>query len=139
MSSKVANNPTWLAVVAAAIRDDCGRILMQRRPAEKMHGGLWEFPGGKVEPTEMPAFALVREIREELGIGLDECNLLPCAFAEAPGQRGIPAIVILLYSVTDWIGTPQALEGGELGWFTKGEAAGLEKPPLDHELLSRLR
>ena len=66
--AKVENIPTWTCVVALALRDGKGRWLMHRRPADKHHGGLWEFPGGKVETGETPRNALVREIEEELGL-----------------------------------------------------------------------
>ena len=130
--------PTWIAVVAAALERGDGRWLMHRRPPEKHHGGLWEFPGGKVEPEEMPDFALKREIGEELGIDLDLAMATPSGFAHSPAESGASAIVILLYRCTGWSGEPQALEGGEIGWFAPGEIAGLAMPPLDVALASRL-
>ena len=69
--AKVENIPTWTCVVALALRDGKGRWLMHRRPADKHHGGLWEFPGGKVETGETPRNALVREIEEELGLVIE--------------------------------------------------------------------
>lgn len=127
-------NPTWLPVVAAALLDGRGRVLMHRRPREKAHGGLWEFPGGKVEPEETPVEALGRELLEELGIRVDLCSAEPAAFAQSqPGEDGIP-IVILLYTVTEWTGEPVALEGGACQWFAPSEAALLDKPPLDVRL-----
>jgi 8-oxo-dGTP diphosphatase len=125
------NNPTWMQVVAAAIQRADGRLLLHRRPAGKRHAGLWEFPGGKVEPGEIPAFALIREIEEELGIQLDLELLEPLVFAESRAEADFPAIVILLYRAGGWRGEPQALEGGEVGWFDVGEARKLAKPPLD--------
>ena len=118
-------------MVALALHDDSGRWLMHRRPQGKHHGGLWEFPGGKVEPDESPAQALVREIEEELGLVLDESGLTPATFAqEAPGSRDRP-IVILLYTCA-WNGLPvRALEGGAIDWFTPAGIAALDKPPLD--------
>ena len=138
MSGDLAKNPTWIAVVAAAIFHPDGRVLMHRRPPHKHHGGLWEFPGGKVEEGEFPPFALAREIEEELGIVLDPGALEPAGFAQNAGEDAHPAIVILLYSARSWQGEPDAREGGEWSWYTLHEAAMLEKPPLDVSLLAGL-
>jgi 8-oxo-dGTP diphosphatase len=129
---------TWMAVVAGALVGDDGRWLMHKRPEGKHHAGLWEFPGGKVEPHEMPLESLIRELAEELGISCDQSSCTPVAFAETePGEQG-RAIVILLYTVKRWQGEPAALEGGEIGWFTPSEIAGLAKPPLDIRLAEAL-
>ncbi len=135
---KVEENPTWMAVVAVALVDDCGRWLMHKRPAGKHHAGLWEFPGGKVEHGENPATALVREISEELGLTLSPKHLEPSGFAQDRGEGGKLPIVILLYTCREWSGQPQALEGGEIAWFTPQGAAALDKPPLDHALVAQL-
>jgi 8-oxo-dGTP diphosphatase len=123
--------PTWLCVVALALSDGEGRWLMHRRPANKAHGGLWEFPGGKVEAGEVPVIALAREIREELGLALDPAELVPAGLAQAPLDEAFPQIVILLYTAR-WDGAPvAALEGGAIGWFSPREVVALDKPPLD--------
>ncbi|WP_319003408.1 (deoxy)nucleoside triphosphate pyrophosphohydrolase [Qipengyuania gaetbuli] len=132
------NNPTWMCVVALALQDENGRWLLHKRPAHKHHGGLWEFPGGKVEPAEKPASALVREIGEELGIAIREADLAPCCFAEEAQAEGRAPIVILLYTCSRWTGEVAALEGGEVAWFAPGAIAGLDKPPLDIVLAARL-
>ncbi|MCL9999302.1 MAG: NUDIX domain-containing protein [Erythrobacter sp.] len=116
---------------------------MHLRPEGKHHAGLWEFPGGKVDPGELPAAALVRELAEELGIDCVASDLVPCGFAETPGSdggdaEGSPALVIMLYRIARWQGEPQALEGAGMGWFTPEEIAALPKPPLDAELAARL-
>ena len=128
----------WLPVVAGALCAGDGRWLMHRRPFEKHHGGLWEFPGGKVEDAEIPVKALIRELREELGIRIDPRDCSPIAFAEEAESAGRRPIVILLYKITFWTGEPQALEGGEVSWFTAQEIARLDKPPLDEELCGLL-
>ena len=133
------NSPTWLPVVALAMQRGDGRWLMHRRPDEKDHGGLWEFPGGKVDASETPAAALVREITEELGIAIRECDLEPVSFAQGPAFRGDRQIVILLYKCSLWQGEPRALEGGTIAWSTLDEAKAMPKPPLDHILLDALR
>lgn len=131
-------NPTITLVVAGALQRPDGAWLMHKRPSGKQHGGLWEFPGGKVESSETPANALIRELREELGITVDPQSTTPVTFAENEPQPGETAIVILLYSVSSWAGKPEPLEGGELGWFTAREIAVMEKPPLDIDLAARL-
>ncbi|QUL38915.1 (deoxy)nucleoside triphosphate pyrophosphohydrolase [Erythrobacter sp. JK5] len=127
---------TW--VVAGALRGRDGRWLMHQRPLEKHHGGLWEFPGGKVEVAETPAEALQRELREELDIAIDPDACEPIAFAEESRETGGRSIVILLYTVTRWSGEPRALEGEGIGWFTPAEIAGLATPPLDRALAKRV-
>ena len=111
---------------------------MHRRPLHKHHGGLWEFPGGKVETGERPREALVREIQEELGLSLAPHAVQPVAFAEENETGSAKPIVIMLYSST-WDGSPvAALEGGEIAWFRPREIDMLPKPPLDIELSRRL-
>ena len=108
---------------------------MQRRAAGRAHAGLWEFPGGKIEPGESPKAALVREAREELGLELDAAQLQPVAFAadEAPG-----GVLILLYLCRGWQGAPRCLDAAELGWFAPGEIEALPMPPLDYPLAAGL-
>jgi 8-oxo-dGTP diphosphatase len=128
----------WIAVVAGALRRADGRWLMHQRPAGKHHAGLWEFPGGKVEPDEKPQDSLVRELAEELGIRCHSEACEPAGFAEGGAGMGGEALVILLYTVTRWEGEPAALEGGAVGWFTPDEALALPMPPLDIALAGRL-
>ena len=128
----------WMLVVAGALQRADGRWLMHRRPPGKHHAGLWEFPGGKVEPFEMPAQALVRELAEELGIACDPAQFAPAGFAETLVGEGERGIVIVLYIVGAWDGEPIALEGGATGWFTPQEVLALAKPPLDGVLAAQL-
>lgn len=131
-------DPMWMTVVAGALRRADGRWLMHRRPEGKHHAGLWEFPGGKVEADEMPHESLVRELAEELGIGCRGAAINPVAFAEEAGGEGRRGLVILLYTLAEWEGEPQALEGGAIGWFTPQEVFALPKPPLDVSLAEQL-
>jgi 8-oxo-dGTP diphosphatase len=128
----------WIAVVAGALHRPDGLWLMHRRPPGKHHAGLWEFPGGKVEPAEMPVQSLERELAEELGIRCRAESFVPAGFAESSGSEGAAALVILLYTVAVWEGEPQALEGGAVGWFTADEVLALPKPPLDIVLAAQL-
>ena len=125
-------------VVAAAIRDRAGRLLLQKCPAHKRHAGLWEFPGGKVELEEIPRVALCREIVEELAIVLDPQSLEPAGFADEQPVDGRPGLVLLLYTCRVWHGEPEALEGQRWGWFTTEEAAALDLSPMDRVLLEGL-
>ncbi len=131
--------PTTVFVVAVALIDDAGRVLMQRRRLSAEHGGLWEFPGGKVEVDETPAESLCREIHEELGLAVNAAALCPVTFATNPG---LP-YVILLYTCHEWSGTPTCLDGEEIAWFNPESVLGLEMPPLDvplaRTLLDRLK
>ena len=125
-------------VVAALIRDEHGRVLLQQRPPGKAHGGLWEFPGGKVEPGELPKASLVREIDEELGLTLTQGSLEPVAFAEGAADAAGRAVVLLLYAVGQWQGVPDAREGGAFAWVEPAALQAYPMPPLDIELLSRM-
>ena len=130
--------PTFVLVVAAAIRDRAGRLLLQQGLPHKRHAGLWEFPGGKVETDETPRFALCREVAEELGIELAETALKPAGFAEEAGTDDSPMLVLFLYTSLQWRGEPEAREGQGWGWFTPGEATRLPMPAMDRALLERL-
>ena len=128
-------NPT-LVVVAAALVDGRGRILLQQRAAGRQMAGLWEFPGGKVEPAERAEAALVRELAEELGIGVEESDLAPAAFASAPlGERHL---LLLLYLCRAWIGVPRALDAAALRWATPQEMRAMPMPPADVPLVDAL-
>ncbi len=135
-------NPTWIPVVALALQDGDGRWLMHLRAQNKQHGGLWEFPGGKVEEGETPVNALIREIQEELGISLGSGKLSPACFAEDNPAEGATQIVIMLYTSEPWDrqhpAQPRCLEGGSVGWFTPAEVESLAKPPLDVVLAGQL-
>lgn len=130
--------PTWLAVVAAAIRDAQGRLLLQQALPGKRHAMLWEFPGGKVESGENPRLALAREVHEELGLTLDPAAMRPLGFADEAGAGTRPAIVLFLYDCPVWEGEPAALDGQAFGWFAPGEAGQLPLAPMDRALLETL-
>lgn len=128
--------PLLLPVVAAALVGDSGRVLLQRRPANKAMAGLWEFPGGKVEPGETPEAALARELAEELGIAVPRHALRPACFASAP--LGPRHLLLLLYLVERWEGEPRALEADALVWATPAEMRVLPMPPADEPLVDLL-
>ena len=136
--TSLERKPTFIPVVAAAIYDGEGRLLLQQALPKKRHAGQWEFPGGKVENGETPRFALCREIAEELGIELAEGALVPAGFAEDAGSEGRPALVLMLYTSSDWRGNPHPNEGQEWGWFTPEEAFALPLAAMDRKLLEQL-
>lgn len=128
---------SWpMLVVAAALMTPNGRILVQQRPAAKHHGGLWEFPGGKVEVGETPEVALARELAEELGIAVDPADCLPVTFSR--GIAGDRPMILLLYRADRWQGTPEALEAPAIRWVTVDELAELPMPPADEPLVAAL-
>jgi 8-oxo-dGTP diphosphatase len=124
--------PTLLPVAAVALIRADGQVLLQRRPMAKAHGGLWEFPGGKVEPGETPAEAGARELAEELAITVTPASLAPLAFAADH------ALVILLYTCRAWHGEPRALDAEAIDWFAPPAISSLNMPPLDVPLARAL-
>lgn len=133
-------SPTVIDVVALALVGPDGRVLMQRRPEKAMHGGLWEFPGGKVEHGESHTAALLREIREEIAIDLHPDDLHRAGFADAghlPAEQ-TSAVAITLYACRRWSGDPICIEGEEIGWIAPHDLASLAMPPLDYPLAEQL-
>jgi 8-oxo-dGTP diphosphatase len=113
--------------------DTDGRILVADRPAGKTMAGLWEFPGGKVEPLESPEAALVRELMEELGLETQTSCLAPCGFASHPGETG--HLLLLAFAIRKWRGAPTPREGQRLQWVRLPDLWQLPMPPADRPLL----
>ena len=136
----MAKIPTGVGVVCVALLDTDGRVLLQKRRADSRHGGLWEFPGGKVEPGESHESALVREIAEELGIVVAPADLRAegDSAGNTEGDQGDPPVVLYLYSCDRWHGEPRCLEGEAIGWFAPQAAEALAVPPLDRPFIERL-
>ena len=103
-----------LLVVAAALVDPDGRVLVAQRPEGKSMAGLWEFPGGKIEKAETPEAALIRELKEELGIQVKEPCLAPFTFASH--TYGAFHLLMPLYICRRWDGSPQALTHAAIKW-----------------------
>ncbi len=125
-----------LLVVAAALIDTDDRILIAQRPPGKTLGGLWEFPGGKVEPSERPEEALIRELQEELGLAVAEPCLSPLTFA----SHAYPDFHLLmpLYVCRRWQGFATAREGQALKWVRAGDLRSYPMPPADAPLIPPL-
>ncbi|MFD2647548.1 (deoxy)nucleoside triphosphate pyrophosphohydrolase [Devosia albogilva] len=126
-----------LLVAAAALIDAEDRILIAQRPEGKQLAGLWEFPGGKLEPGEGPEAALVRELKEELGITVALADLVAHSFASHAYENF--HLLMPLFTCRRWQGTPMALEHAALAWVTPAEMAAFPMPPADEPLVLALR
>lgn len=125
-----------LIVVAAALIGNDGKVLLQRRPDGKMHGGLWEFPGGKREAKESSIGALARELNEELGIDVDTADFEPLGFSVE--QREETELILLLFACRRWLGKPKAMDGAVTMWVEPGAVADFAMPPADVPLARQL-
>lgn len=132
---KVEKKPT-MTVVAAALVDGDGRILLQQRAPGRAMEFLWEFPGGKVESGETPEAALVRELHEELGIIVAREALAPACFASA--ALGDRHMILLLYLCRGWSGDPRPLDAVALRWERPDAMRALPMPPADEPLVEWL-
>jgi 8-oxo-dGTP diphosphatase len=126
-----------LLVVAVALVDTDGRVLLAQRPPGKSLAGLWEFPGGKVDPGETPEAALIRELREELGVDTQESCLAPFTFASHRYERF--HLLMPLYLCRRWQGTPQPREGQVLAWVAPARLRDYPMPPADKPLVAMLQ
>ena len=126
-----------ILVAAVALIDADGRVLLAQRPDGKAMGGLWEFPGGKVEAGETPEAALIRELREELAIETFSSCLAPLTFA----SHGYDDFHLLmpLFACRRWQGQPQAIEHQALRWVRPMRLADYPMPPADVPLVAMLR
>jgi 8-oxo-dGTP diphosphatase len=126
-----------LLVAAVALIDGDGRVLLAQRPEGKHLAGLWEFPGGKVQPGETPEAALIRELVEELGIDVAATCLAPLTFA----SYAYPEFHLLmpLYVCRKWSGIATAREGQRLAWVRPARLGDYPTPPADKPLLATLR
>ncbi len=123
-------------VTAVALIDPDGRILLAKRPEGKILAGLWEFPGGKVEASERPEQALIRELKEELGIDVEQSCLAPLTFASHAYDDF--HLLMPLYVCRRWKGLVQAMEGQELKWAYAKDLKNYPMPPADLPLIPHL-
>jgi 8-oxo-dGTP diphosphatase len=123
-------------VAACALVDPDTRVLIAQRPPGRPMAGLWEFPGGKVEAGERPETTLIRELREELGIIVEEQCLAPLTFA----SHSYPDFHLLmpLYVCRRWQGIATALEGQKLAWVSPNRLRDYPMPPADEPLIAHL-
>ncbi|MCX5477378.1 8-oxo-dGTP diphosphatase MutT [Kaistia geumhonensis] len=125
-----------LLVVACALVDPDNRILIAQRPEGKSLAGLWEFPGGKVDAGESPEAALIRELREELGVETKEACLAPLTFASHAYEDF--HLLMPLYVCRRWQGVPQSREGQGLKWVRAKALRDYPMPPADLPLIAPL-
>ena len=126
-----------LLVSAVALIDPDGRVLLAQRPEGKSLAGLWEFPGGKVEPGETPEAALIRELKEELDIDTWSSCLAPLTFASHSYDDF--HLLMPLYACRRWQGTVRAIEGQQLSWVKPNALRDYPMPPADLPLIPILR
>jgi len=124
-------------VMAGVLRDVRGRVLLAQRPEGKHLAGLWEFPGGKLEPGEVPHRALVRELHEELGIHVDPADGTP--LIRVPWRYGERGLLLDAWQFTHWQGTPVSLEGQALQWVLPAAVDPVILAPADRPILQALR
>jgi len=125
-----------MTVVAAALADESGRVLLQQRAPGRAMAGLWEFPGGKVEPGERPEVTLIRELREEIGITVEEPCLAPLTFASHAYETF--HLLMPLYICRRWEGLVVAREGQNLAWVRANKLRDYPMPPADIPLIPHL-
>jgi 8-oxo-dGTP diphosphatase len=133
----VTSDRPLLLVAAAALIDKDGHILLAERPAGKSMAGLWEFPGGKIGPNETPEAALVRELKEELGVETSAGCLWPLAFASHAYETF--HLLMPLFACRVWSGDPAPREGQRIMWATKKELRNFDMPPADKPLVEVLQ
>lgn len=130
------NGKKLVLVVACALVDPDGRVLIAQRPEGKALAGLWEFPGGKVEPGEQPEAALIRELKEELGIDVTEACLAPLTFASHAYDDF--HLLMPLYVCRRWKGQVEGHEHSGLRWVKPNRLRGFPMPPADEPLIAHL-
>lgn len=121
-----------ILVAACVLVDDSGAVLLTKRPAGKPLAGLWEFPGGKVESCETPEHALIRELKEELGLSVTARRLIPLTFV----SHAYPEFHLLMpvFVCRRWQGTVTAHEGQEIAWVRPEALSAYAMPPADEPL-----
>jgi 8-oxo-dGTP diphosphatase len=124
-------------VVALALIDSDDRVLIAQRPVGKSMAGLWEFPGGKVEPHEIPERAVIREAKEELDVDIEQSCLAPLTFASHSYEDF--HLLMPLYVCRIWDGVARNVEGQALKWVRPVEMNNYVMPPADAPLVAHLR
>ena len=126
-----------ILVVAVVLIDRDGRVLLSKRPSGKSMAGLWEFPGGKVENGEVPEEALIRELKEELGIDTWSSCLAPLSFASYSYEDF--HLLMPVFVCRKWVGSPTPMEGQALKWVNRDKLKDYPMPPADIPMIAVIR
>ena len=126
-----------LLVSAVALIDMDGRVLLAQRPEGKSMAGLWEFPGGKVEKNESPENTLIRELKEELNVNINQKCVAPLTFSEFDYKEF--NLLLLLYVCRRWDGDPESMENNPIKWVKANKLREYNMPPADDSLIYSLQ
>ena len=134
---QITDHKNLVIVASIAIIDANDRILIAKRPNKKHLSGFWEFPGGKVEKGESPENALVREVKEELNIDINNKCIAPLTFSEFNYENF--HLLLLLYVCRRWEGEPMSMEKNEIKWVKVNTLRQYKMPPADDSLIYSLQ
>ena len=134
---QITDHKNLVIVASIAIIDANDQILIAKRPNKKHLSGFWEFPGGKVEKGENPENALVREVKEELNIDIDNKCIAPLTFSEFNYEKF--HLLLLLYVCRRWEGEPMSMEKNEIKWVKVNTLRQYKMPPADDSLIYSLQ
>ena len=124
-------------VVSIALIDNDDQILISKRPEKKHLSGYWEFPGGKVEKNEIPKNAIIREVKEELNVNINNKCIAPLSFSEF--DYGKFQLLLLLYVCRRWEGEPMSMEKNKIKWVKANMLRQFKMPPADDSLIYNLQ
>ena len=134
---QITDHKNLVIVASIAIIDSSDQILIAKRPNKKHLSGFWEFPGGKVEKGESPENALVREVKEELNIDINNKCIAPLTFSEFNYEKF--HLLLLLYVCRRWEGEPMSMEKNEIKWVKANMLRQFKMPPADDSLIYSLQ
>jgi len=134
---QITDHKNLLIVASIALIDANDQILIAKRPDKKHLSGFWEFPGGKVEKGESPEYALVREVKEELNININNKCIAPLTFSEFDYEKF--HLLLLLYVCRRWEGEPMSMEKNEIKWVKANTLRQYKMPPADDSLICSLQ
>ena len=134
---QITDHKNLVIVASIAIIDANDQILIAKRPNKKHLSGFWEFPGGKVEKGEIPENALIREVKEELNININNKCIAPLTFSEFDYNEF--HLLLLLYICRRWVGEPMSMEKNEIKWVKVNTLRQYKMPPADDSLIYSLQ
>jgi len=134
---QITDHKNLVIVASIALIDANNQILIAKRPNKKHLSGFWEFPGGKVEKGESPEYALIREVKEELNIDINNKCIAPLTFSEFNYKKF--HLLLLLYVCRRWEGEPMSMEKNEIKWVKANTLRQYKMPPADDSLIYSLQ